>query len=75
MNVIEQVEQRQIKEGLSDTRFAQKLGISRQMWEAILTGERQAGYKVWNGIIENYPDLTGLVLDLVEDRIRNLGNK
>lgn len=69
MDLIQEVRKRQLGEGLSDSRFALKLGISRQMWESILKGKRHPGYKVLSAIATTYPDLTDDVLDVVDKRI------
>ncbi len=73
--LIQEVKRRQQLEELSDTKFAQKIGNSRQAWEAILKGKRQAGYKVWNGIMVAYPDLSDDILSLVDARVSRLANK
>lgn len=73
MDVIQEVKNRQVKEELSDTKFAKKLGISRAMWEAVLKGKREMGWKVMGAIHSTYPDLTDAILDLVDAKVLQLG--
>ena len=76
MDVIREVRDRQIEEGLSDVKFTKKLGVSRQMWEAVVKGKRQPGYKVFSALVATYPDLTDPILDLVDAKVlRGKGGK
>lgn len=48
---------KQTAEGLDDTGFAAKLGISTSMWTLIKTYKREIGGKPLRGIGRNYPDI------------------
>lgn len=74
-SVIEDVKARQEAEGLANGPFAEKLGISRQMWESILNGTREPGMKVWRGIVRAYPDLSGTILNGVTSQIFGKANR
>lgn len=42
---------------ISDLEFARTLGISRQLWQMIRTGERGIGVALLSGTVRAYPDL------------------
>ena len=71
--VIKEVLKRQKKSKLSNTKFAAKLGIPRQTWESLITGRRNAGYKVWSAIQSTYPELTDMVIADMESRLLKAG--
>lgn len=56
-SLIDLLRARQRDAGESDLRFAQRLGISRQMWGFLRTGERQPGPDTLQAIGRAYPDL------------------
>lgn len=49
--------EKQRAEHLSNTEFAQRLGISRALWDLVRTGKRGFGEKTLSGIVRAYPDL------------------
>lgn len=49
--------ERQRAEGLDDTQFAAKLGISASLWARIKSGKIELGAKPTLGIAEHYPDI------------------
>jgi len=73
MDVIQEVKNRQTKEGLSNRQFAKKLGISRQQWDGLVKGTREASWKVFGAIIGTYPDLIDSVLDSVDAKVFHMG--
>ena len=52
----------QVAEGLSDYKFADKLGVSHQLWQMTRTGKREVGLAVLHGTITAYPELSRDVL-------------
>ncbi len=56
--------QRELK--LSDQRFADRLGISRQLWTKTRKGETTLGMSVLRGVLREFPSLTDDVLHAVE---------
>lgn len=53
---------KQQKEGLTDSAFARKMRISRQLWGLIKKNGNPIGSKLITGIIREYPELTVDVL-------------
>jgi len=57
--LLKKLRQRQEEAGLSDTAFANQLGISQQLWNAIKLGTRQIiKPPLLTGILKAYPELT-----------------
>lgn len=56
-SLIEKLKEIQTKEGLSDYKFAEKLGVSHQLWQMTRTSKRELGLAVLQGIIRAYPEL------------------
>lgn len=52
---------KQLMEGLTNTEFAAKLGISTGMWTLIRTGKREMGVKPLRGIAAHYPDIWAML--------------
>lgn len=52
----------QTREDLSDYKFADKLGVSHQLWQMTRTGKREIGLAVLQGTIRVYPELSRDVL-------------
>lgn len=52
---------KQDAEGLTNTEFAAKLGISTGMWTLIRTGKREMGVKPLAGIAAHYPDIWAML--------------
>jgi DNA-binding transcriptional regulator YiaG len=46
MNMIEQLEQKRDKLGMNDLKFASYLGISRQLWQQVKSGQIKKSNKV-----------------------------
>ena len=62
-SLIDKLRERQDKEGLSDQKFGGKLGISKELWRLVRTGERQIPRPViLKGIARAYPELVQDVL-------------
>lgn len=68
-DLIETLRNRQRAIGASDGEFARRLGISRQMWQAIRTGEREPGRPTLQRITTAYPDLLPDVVALFLPRV------
>lgn len=60
--LIDKLIEKQRQEGLSDRLFAQKLGVSRQLWQFTRTGRTRIGERVCRGALRAYPDLTATIL-------------
>lgn len=60
--LINKLKERQHQEGLTDSAFANKLRISRQLWGMIKKNGNPIGSKLITGIIREYPELTVDVL-------------
>lgn len=54
--------EKQRAEHLSNTQFAQKLGVSRALWDLVRRGRRGLGEKMLKGIVRAYPDLIPQVI-------------
>ena len=52
----------QTKDGLSDYKFAARLGISPQLWQMTRTRKREIGLSILKGIVRAYPELCQYVL-------------
>lgn len=59
-NLIQALEQRQRDEGMTDQQFASEIGVSRQMWGLMRSGDRMPGRKTLGRIIERFPEYTSL---------------
>lgn len=57
MDMVDYLKKQQKDENLIDLTFAQKIGISRPMWQAIRTGRRNMGRKAMLSSIKAYPDI------------------
>jgi len=60
--LLQTLKEKQRAEHLTDGGFAERLGISRQMWQFIREGRRGIGEKLLRGIIQAYPELIPDVL-------------
>jgi len=61
--LLEKLKAIQAKEALSDTSFAQKLGISQQLWNAYRNGDRDIPKPlIFTGVLKAYPELAKDVL-------------
>ena len=58
----EKVKELQTLEGLSDYRFAEKIGVSHQLWQMTRTGKREIGLVILKAITRAYPELDRDVL-------------
>lgn len=58
----EKLKEIQTREGLSDYKFADKLGVSHQLWQMTRTGKREIGLAVLQGIMRACPELDRDVL-------------
>lgn len=61
-SLIEKLKEIQAREGLSDYKFADKLGISHQLWQMTRTGKREIGLTILQATMKAYPGLSGDVL-------------
>jgi len=59
--VIEETLKKQVELGLSDTEFAEHLGISPTMWWYLRTGQRELGKKSYQAIANAFPELIGYI--------------
>lgn len=66
--IIQTLRQRQGDARLTDAQMAGRLGISRQLWQKLVTGERHLSLRVLRGVLDAYPDLTPQVLAIVLPR-------
>ena len=62
--LVEALRRRQAASGEGDHAFARRLGLSRQMWQALKRGDRQPGGSALRSITHAYPDLLPYVLAL-----------
>lgn len=60
-DLVQSLTERQKEAGEPDQLFARRLGLSRQAWQKIRTGECGLGGKALAGIVRAYPDLGGAV--------------
>jgi len=69
------IDKLKLKQGeLSDYRFADKLGISHQLWQMTRTGKRDIGSVVLKAVTKTYPELASdVVLFLSGDVANNAG--
>jgi plasmid maintenance system antidote protein VapI len=56
---------------LNNSQFAEHIGISRSMWQAISTGNRQIGDKTLNRIIVAFPELSAEILHFIRKKNGN----
>ena len=63
--LLDELRRRQEAIGDSDTQFARRLGMPRETWQKIRTGERMPGRKGLHCIVVAYPDLFKLVMGYV----------
>jgi len=61
-SLLEKLKEIQTREGLSDYKFSDKLGISHQLWQMTRTGKREIGLAVLQGTLRAYPELARDVL-------------
>jgi len=66
--LLQKLIEKQKLEGLSDGKFALKLGISRQLWQATRTGKMRIGERLITGVLKAFPELTVYVLWLWQER-------
>lgn len=71
-SLIEKLREIQTREGLSDYKFADKLGVSHQLWQMTRTDKREIGLTILQGTLRAYPELSREVLlflsiDVVKD--------
>lgn len=62
-SLIDKIKALQEAEGLSETDFARRLGMSRANWFLIKKGERQLTNKFLSGVMGVFPQLTVDILD------------
>lgn len=58
----EKLKELQTSEGLNDYKFADKLGISHQLWQMTRSGKRDIGLIILKAILKAYPELDRDVL-------------
>jgi len=56
------LEARQRELGLTDAAFADRLGVSRQLWAMTRAGQRAVGLLLLQGVVRAFPDLHNQVL-------------
>lgn len=56
-SLIEKLKEIQSEEDLSDYRFAEKLGVSHQLWQMTRTGKREIGLVILKAVLKVYPEL------------------
>lgn len=62
MELILKLKSLQITKKLSGHKFADKLGVSHQLWQMTRTGKREIGLTMLKGIVRAYPELNRDVL-------------
>jgi transcriptional regulator with XRE-family HTH domain len=60
--------------GLSESEFAEKIGVSRSMVNRVMNGKRGAGNKFVFGVLQTYPDVSYGQL-IKSDKQLTKGNK
>lgn len=68
-SLLEKLKEIQDKEGLSDYKFADKLGISHQLWQMTRTGKREIGLTILQGVRVVYPELDRDVLLFLSNNV------
>lgn len=63
MELIKQLEQRQLELGLSDRAFGKYLGVTGTQWALLKKGERNMGHKMMQGILRKFPELEASIID------------
>lgn len=51
------LEERREREGMTDGRFAETLGISPSLWSLVKAGKRPARWAILDAVLRVYPDL------------------
>ncbi|MFH1485374.1 MAG: helix-turn-helix transcriptional regulator [Chloroflexota bacterium] len=62
MNLIEAIAVRQAEAGWSDGQVAERLRVSRSMWQAVRTGGRMPGRRFLEGVAKGFPELGAYTL-------------
>lgn len=73
--LIQELTKKQDEGKITDSAFARKLSISRQMWHYIRQGERQPGLKFLKAIIREYPEFQLLVFQIMAQSNTQQDNK
>ena len=60
-HIVDALKAKQDAEGLDDTAFASKLGISYSLWLQIKNKGREMGAKPLRGIAAHYPDIWAML--------------
>lgn len=58
----EKLKELQVAAGLSDYKFADKLGVSPQLWQMTRSGKRQVGLVILRAVTKAYPELSRDIL-------------
>lgn len=61
------LKERQNHQKLSDGKFAKQLGITRTLWQATKTGDRNIGLTLLKAIAQTYPDMDEDILNFLKD--------
>lgn len=64
--ITEKLKAKQDESGLSDAAFAEKIGISRQLWAFVKTGKREPGMTLLSAVMNIFPDLTLEVMEYMK---------
>jgi hypothetical protein len=65
MTLLDKLIEKQLELKLSDQRFADRLGISRQLWTKTRQKQTPLGMSVLRGVLREFPSLTDDVLHTV----------
>jgi hypothetical protein len=68
-DVIDELREYQRCESLTDQAFADKLRMSRQMWNFIKLGTAEPGIESWQRIVRVYPQLGKLITEAYGNRL------
>lgn len=67
-DLIHLLEARRRDLGLSDEKFARKLGVGRSMWSQVRAGLKVPGERFIGGVMREFPTLTDACVVYLRDR-------
>ena len=70
--LIQELIDRQVKSGLGDRLFAERIGLSRSAWLKVRSHRGGLGPQALSGIVRAFPELRSYVAGLLEDEAREI---
>ena len=71
VTIVEKIRAKQEEQGLNDSAFALKVGISRVAWYYIRTGRNKPSQEVFSKIVRAFPELSRDILNTITDQLFN----